>query len=82
MLSDDHKLLRLYSTTPVITSALDRLFSVLNAFLPHYTVQTMTEKHLNDYSLLHIHKEILDDLHLIQVAQNFVSVNDKVSISY
>ena len=37
----------------------------------------MTEKHLNNYMLLHIHKEIADDLDLVQVAQKFIYLNDK-----
>ena len=37
----------------------------------------MTQKRLNNYILLHVHKKITDDLDLVQVAQNFIDLNDE-----
>ena len=37
----------------------------------------MTEKRLNNCSLLHVHKELLDDMNLVDVATDFVSCTDE-----
>ena len=37
----------------------------------------MTEKRLDNCSLLHVHKELLDDMNLVDVAIDFVSCTDK-----
>ena len=37
----------------------------------------MTEKRLNNCLLVHVHKEIVDELTLKEIAVEFVSVNDE-----
>lgn len=55
VLSEVHKLLRLYLTIPVTSSTAERTFSVLKRLLT-YLRSTMTEKRLNNCMLLHVHK--------------------------
>ena len=37
----------------------------------------MTEQRLNNLLLLHVHKDITDQLNLIEIAQSFVDANDR-----
>ena len=56
MLSEVHKLLRLYLTIPITSSTSERTFSTLRCLLT-YLRSTMTEKRLNNCLLLHVHKD-------------------------
>jgi len=76
MLSEVHKVLRLYLTTPITTATSERSFSVLKRLLT-YLRSAMTEKRLNNCMLLHVHKDKADDLDLLQVAKSFISVNSE-----
>jgi hypothetical protein len=61
MLSEVHKLLRLYLTIPITSSTSERTFSAMKRLLT-YLRATMTEKRLNNCILLHIHKDLTDQL--------------------
>jgi len=74
MLSEVHKLLCLYLTVPITSSTCERTFSVLKRLLT-YLRSTMTEKRLNNCLLLHVHKDLTDKLNLVEVANEFISVN-------
>ena len=74
MLSEVHVLLCLYLTVPVTSSTCERTFSVLKRLLT-YLRSTMTEKRLNNCLLLHVHKDLTDQLNIVEVANEFISVN-------
>ena len=76
MLAEVHKLLRLYLTIPVTSSTSERTFSALRRLLT-YLRSTMTEKRLNNCMLLHVHKDITDDLSMFEMANEFISANSK-----
>ena len=73
ILSEIHRLLRLYLIVPVTSATSERTFSVLKRLLV-YLRSTMTEKRLNSCLLVHVHKDILDELNLKEIAVEFVSV--------
>ena len=76
MLSEVHKLLRLYLTIPVTSSTSERTFSTLRRLLT-YLRSTMTEKRLNNCLLLHVHKDLTDSLNLQDIAIQFICANDE-----
>ena len=63
MFSEVHKLLRLYLTIPITSSTSERSFSALRR-LYTYLRSTMTEKRLNNCFLLHVHKDLTDNIKL------------------
>ena len=63
VLSDVHKLFRLYLTVLITSNTSERTFSALKRLVT-YLRSTMTEKRLNNCFLLHIHKELTDQLDL------------------
>ncbi len=76
MLSEVHKLLRLYLTVPITSSTSEKSFSTLRRVLS-YLRSTMSEERLNNCMLLHIHKDITDKLNLQEVARDFVSLHEE-----
>ena len=72
MLEEVHKLLRLYLSIPMTSATAERIFSTLRR-LKSYLRSTMTQKRLNHLILLNSHKEILDEICIIDVAKEFVS---------
>lgn len=78
MLSEVHKLLRLYQTVPVTTATSERSFSALRRLFT-YLRTMMTEKRLNNCMLLYVHKDKTDDLDVTEVAKLFVGVNSERS---
>ena len=76
MLSEVHKLLRLYLTLPITSSTSERAFSTLRR-LQTYLRSTMMEQRLNNCMLLHIHKDLTDSLDLHQVAKDFISAKEE-----
>ena len=42
-----------------------------------YLRSTMTEKRLNNCLLIHVHRDIVDELSLKEIAVEFVSANDE-----
>ena len=79
MLSEVHKLLRLYLTVPVTSSTSERTFSAMKRLLT-YLRSTMTEKRLNNCLLLHVHKDLTDQLNLFEIANEFISLNPQRKI--
>ena len=76
MLTEVHKLLRLYFTIPITSSTSEQSFSALKQLLT-YLRSTMTEKRLNNCFLLHVHKDITDAIDLVEVAKDFIAHNDE-----
>ena len=76
LLSEVHKLIRLYLTIPITSATSERTFSVLRRLLT-YMRSTMTEKRLNNCLLIHVHKDVTEQLDLVQIAKEFVSANDE-----
>ena len=76
MLSEIHKLLRLYLTIPISSSTSERSFSALKRVLT-YIRSTMSEQRLNNCMMLHIHKEITDSCDMHEIAKEFVSANSE-----
>ena len=76
MLPSVHNLLHLYMTIPITSSTSERTFSALRRVLT-YLRSTMTEKRLNNYLLLHVHKTLSDNLDLTAVAKEFISRHDE-----
>ena len=71
-----HTLLRLYLTIPVTTASAERSFSALKR-IKTYLRNTMTQERLNHCMLLHMHHEKTDELDLVHVAREFVSVCER-----
>ncbi|XP_035690920.1 zinc finger MYM-type protein 1-like [Branchiostoma floridae] len=69
-----HKLLRLYLTVPITSATSERAFSSLKRLLT-YLRSTMTEQRLNNCMLMHVHKDIVDDMDLSDIAADFASLN-------
>ena len=78
MLSEVHKLLQLYLTVPITSSTSERAFSTLRRLLT-YLRATMTEQTLNNCMLLHVHKDLTDDLHLFEIAKDFIVAKEERS---
>ena len=72
ILSEIHKLLRLYLVVPVTSATSERTFSVLKRLLV-YLRSTMTEMLLNNCLLLHVHKDVTDAINLEDIAKEFVT---------
>ena len=75
LLSEVHKLLRLYMTIPVTSATPERSFSTLRRVLT-YLRSTMTENRLNNCILLAIHKEFTDNLDLYEIAKDFITLKE------
>ena len=74
--SEMDKLLRLYLTVPITSATSERAFSTLRRLLT-YLRSTMTEKRLNNCCLLHIHKDVVDEMPLQPTATEFIMANDE-----
>ena len=74
ILSEIHKVLRLYLVVPVTSATSERTFSVLKRLLV-YLRSTMTEMRLNNCLLVHVHKDLTDALNLEDIAKEFVACN-------
>ena len=68
-------LLRLYLTLPITSATSERTFSALRQLMT-YTRSKMTEKK-NNYFLLHVHKDLTDDLDLASIAKEFIHATDE-----
>ena len=79
MLSEVHKLLRLYLTVPITSSTSERAFSTLRRLLT-YLRATMTEQRLNNCMLLHIHKDLTDNLDVCEIAKEFIMAKEEADI--
>ena len=64
--------LKLILVMPASNATSERLFSALRR-IKTYLCSTMGQERLNNLMLLHIHKELTDDLDLKDVATDFIS---------
>ena len=76
MLNEVDKLIKLYFTFPVTTASVERSFSSLRR-MKTFLRSTMTECRLNNLFLIYIHKSLTDEMDLLKIAKNFVSVNSR-----
>ena len=76
MLTEIHKLLRIYCTIPVTTASAERSFSALKR-IKTYLRNSMTQQRLNHCMLLHVHRVQTDSLNLLNVAKEFVKRNER-----
>ena len=74
--SEMDKLLRLYLSVPITSATSERAFLTLRRLLT-YLRSTMTEKRLNNCCLLHIHKDVVDEMSLQPTATEFIMANDE-----
>ena len=80
LLSEVHKLLRIYYTIPVTTASAERSFSALKR-IKTYLRNSMTQQRLNHCMLLHVHLKETDQMDLNDIAKEFVRRNER-RISY
>ncbi len=76
MLNEVSKLLNIFLTIPVTTATAERTFSTLRR-LKSYLRSTLTQKKLNNFMLLHSHKDITDKIDVYRVAAKFVELNER-----
>ena len=70
------KLIQLYMTIPVSNATTERSFSCLRR-LKSYLRNRLTQEHLNHRMFLHIHKDLIDQVDLASLCQEFITVNDR-----
>ena len=75
MLSEVHKLIRLFLTVPISSAASYRTFSALKR-VKTYLPNNITQQRPNNCLQVHVYKEITDQLDLGAIAQNFVLADD------
>lgn len=70
------RLVRLFMTVPMSNATAERSFSSLRR-IKTYLRNRLSQEHLNHRMFLNIHKELLDQVDLIAVCQEFVDKNDR-----
>ena len=76
LLTEVHKLIRIYYTIPVTTASAERSFSALKC-IKTYLRNSMTQQRLNHCMLLHVHVTLTDHLDLTDIAKEFVRRNER-----
>jgi len=76
MLSEVDKVLRLYLPLPLTSASAERCFSSLRR-LKSYLRSTMIQKRLNQLMLLYAHNDRVDELHLPDIAKEFIQQNSR-----
>ena len=76
LLTEVHKLLKIFLTIPVTTASAERSFSALKR-IKSYLRNSMTQQRLNQCMLLHVHHQKTDDLILTEIAKEFVERNER-----
>ena len=76
MFDQINKLLHILLTIPVTTATAERSFSTLRR-LKTYLRSTMSQSRLNHLMILHIHKNRTDELNILDIAKEFIEVNDR-----
>ena len=71
LLSEVHKLLKIYLTIPVTTASSERNFSALKR-IKTYLRNSMTQSRLNHCMLLHIHHDKTDKIDTREIASDFI----------
>ena len=74
-MSEIHKLLRLYLTVSISSATSERTFSALKR-VKTYLRSSMTEERLNNCLLVHVYKEIAEELDLEAISRDFVRADD------
>jgi hypothetical protein len=72
MIPEIVKLLKIVMTIPVSTCTAERSFSALRR-IKTYLRSTMTQQRLNDHMIVHVNREIADDLDLEEIADIFIN---------
>ena len=75
LLSEFVKLVKLILVLPATNASSERSFSALRR-VKTYLRGTMKQSRLNHLMLLHVHKDLSDDLDLTACANDFVSANE------
>ncbi|KAJ8041249.1 Zinc finger MYM-type protein 1 [Holothuria leucospilota] len=76
LLSEVMKVAKLLLVMPATNAVSERSFSALKR-VKTYLRSTTTDSRMNNLMVLHIHKERVDKLNLIEVANEFVEKNDR-----
>ena len=76
LLSEVHKLLKLYLTVPATSVTSEKCNSVLKR-IKNYLRRTMTQQRTNNTFICHALKQRIDDLDLVEIANTFVTVNEE-----
>ncbi|XP_062512635.1 zinc finger MYM-type protein 1-like [Corticium candelabrum] len=76
MLSEVVHLIKLFYIIPVTTSTAERTFSALRR-LKTYLRTTMSQERLNHAMSLYVHKDRTDNIDLDQIANSFITVNER-----
>ena len=78
ILSEVHKLIRLYLTIPITSasSSPERSFSALKHVIT-YSRSSMTKQRLNSNLVLYIHKKLTDECDLTDIARQYFCVCDE-----
>lgn len=74
MLCEVVKCIKLLQVVPITTAAAERSFSVLRR-LKSYLRSTMGQKRLNNLAVLHAHRDVLDELDIRPVINDFIFSN-------
>ena len=69
-------LAKLILVMPATNSTSERSFSAMRR-LKTYLRSTMTQERLNQLMILHIHKELTDTLTMKEIANEFISKNER-----
>ncbi len=70
------KLAKLILVMPATNSTSERSFSALRR-LKTYLRSTMTQQRLNNLMILHVHKELTDELKMKEIANEFIGQNER-----
>ena len=81
MLREVFHLLRILLTIPVTTATAERTFSCLRR-LKTFLRSTLSQPRLNHVILLHIHKDKTDNMDVVQIAKECISVNDRRKLHF
>lgn len=76
LLTEVHKLIKVYYTIPVTTASAERSFSALKR-IKTYLRNSMTQQRLNHCMLLHVHVTLTDQLDLTDIAKEFIRRNER-----
>lgn len=76
LFNEVESLVRLLLVVPVSSAEAERSFSALRR-LKTWLRSTMTQVRLNNAAVCHVHQDILDNIDIKQICQQFVAVNDR-----
>ena len=76
MLSEVFQLLRIILTMPITSATAERTFSTMRR-LKNFLRSTMSQTLFNNLMLLHVQKDITDQIYLHNIANQFIDVNSR-----